>query len=92
MNRKITIHLTWNCSSTIHFSCKFNEEARGYIAISIKDIEDNSCIMFRPAITADLHWIEIDDNGKGCMAIYIHNYLYIFIFSRDSNLTSTNVR
>ena len=54
--------------NNIHFSCKFNEEARGYIAISIKDIEDNSCVKFRPANIADLDWIEIDDNGEGCFA------------------------
>ena len=55
-------------NNTFYCSCKFNDEARGYIAISIKEIEDNSCVKFRAANVADLDWIDIDDNGDGCFA------------------------
>ena len=50
------------------FSCNYDSRDRGFIAISIKDIEDNSCVKFRPATVNDRDWIEINDTDDRCAA------------------------
>ena len=54
----------------MHYSCEFNEEERGSIAIGLRDIEDASgnCAKFRPATTADKDWVAIDHKESGCSA------------------------
>ena len=54
----------------MHYSCEFNEEERGSIAIGLRDIEDASgnCAKFRPATTADKDWVAIDHKKSGCSA------------------------
>ena len=50
------------------FSCDFDADDRGYIAISIKEIEDNSCVKFRPANIADEDWIKFFYEDDACYA------------------------
>ena len=56
------------CLKTDIFSCDFDSDDRGFIAISIKEIEDNSCVKFRPANIADEDWIEFFYLDDACYA------------------------
>ena len=48
-------------SNWVSFSCSFNEDERGIVAVSMKNIEENSCVKFRLATVMDNDWVEIND-------------------------------